>query len=170
MKIFFGAFSCLVLSTFLSIFAEAKEWRGIAPFKSTRSDVTRILGKTQADSIRARYKLQEGEVTIYFSNQKIIPINCVKKLPDDTVLFIRFEPKGNLLLSDLKVDLNKFKTFYPAKPNRVYDGYLNAKEGLVIRAYKNEVKVIVYFAKSKKQKQCPEFYPNPEDFVRTIVN
>jgi hypothetical protein len=101
-KIFF-AFSLLIL---FSAFVQAKEWHGITPMKSTRADVTRILGKSpDANNIRANYYLDEGHIYIVFSNQEKYSHDCVKKMSIDTVLLIEFTPKQKTSLSDWNFDL-----------------------------------------------------------------
>src|SRR5688500_18951683 len=109
----------LLLSALLFLFpilTEAKEWRGIVPMKSTREDVKRILGRSRdANHIRANYDLEEGHVYIVFSNDDAY-YDCVKKLPKDIVLLIQFSPKVDLTLSDLKLDLSKFRKFDPSTP------------------------------------------------------
>jgi len=170
MKIMLKTFLCLCLFSLFSVIAEAKEWRGIIPMQSTRADVTRILGKSpDANHIRANYYLDEGHIYIVFANDDAY-YDCVKKLPVDTVLLIQFTPKRGLSLTDLKLDLNKFKKFDPSEPKDIgFEGYLNEEEGLIIVTYKGEVNQIDYIATPKDRKLCPEYYNNPEKFVRIVV-
>lgn len=179
MKMTLKIFLCLCLFGFLSALIEAKEWRGIIPLKSTRSDVTRILGKSpDGNHFRANYDLDEGHIYIVFATDNNDYYDCVKKLPVGTVLLIQFRPKRGLSLSDLKFDVSKFKKFNVLSLEDIssksklndedvnFAGYLNDDEGIVIRTIESEVDEVNYIAASKDQKLCPEYYKNPKTFVQ----
>ena len=157
-----------VLLFILPAISEAKEWRGIVPMKSTREDVKRILGRSRnANHIRANYDLDEGHVYIVFSNGEDYNYDCVKKLPKDIVLLIEFRPKADLTLPDLKLDLTKFRKFDPSiPPNLGREAYVSEEEGLIVSTYKGKVYQISYLASKEDQKLCPEYYEEPESFVR----
>lgn len=178
MKIMFKTFLLLCLLGFSYVAVEAKDWRGIVPLKSTRSDVTRILDESpDANNIRANYDLDEGHIYIVFASEDAY-YDCVKKLPVNTVLLIQFRPKRGLSLSDLKFDVSKFKKFdvfgledinsEDNLDNKDLDfaGYINDEEGVVIRASRNEVDEVNYIAASKDRKLCPAYYENPKSFVQ----
>jgi hypothetical protein len=160
-----------VLLFILPAIIEAKEWRGIVPMKSTREDVKRILGRSRdANHIRANYDLDEGQVYIVFSNGEDYSYDCVKKLPKDVVLLIQFQPKTDLPLSDMKLDLSKFREFDPTTPpNLGHKAYINEEEGLIVSTHKGKVYEINYLATKEDQKPCPEYYQSPEDFVRVVI-
>jgi hypothetical protein len=170
MKITLKTFLCLCLLGLFSALVEAKEWRGITPLKSTRSDVTRILGKSpDANHIRANYELEEGHIYIVFAN-KDTKLDCVKKLPVDTVLLIEFRPKPGMSLSNLKLDLSKYKMFNPSRPQEIgFKGYLNEDEGVIVVTFEGEVNQIDYIAALENRKMCSEYYNNPEKFVRIVA-
>ncbi len=67
----------LWLLTMLSNNIEAKEWRGIVPLQSTRSDVVRILGRTSdSNHFRANYTFERACkidcVTAFFINKELV--------------------------------------------------------------------------------------------------
>jgi hypothetical protein len=159
-----------VLLFILPGISEAKEWRGIVPMKSTREDVTRILGKSKdANHIRANYDMEEGHIYIVFSSDDAY-YDCVKKLPKDIVLLIQFTPKSDLSLSDLKLDFSKFRKFDPSFPKNVgYEAYVDEVEVLIVTTYNGKIDQINYTATKEDQKICPEYYDHPEETVRIVI-
>ena len=90
--------------------AVGKEWRGIVPLHSTRSDVERLFGLSPYGG-GLSYEF-EGE-TVYFQYQ-YPDYECGKtwgrwNVPLNTVLEITVYPKRRTLLADLNLDTSKFK-------------------------------------------------------------
>jgi len=165
----------------LNLIAHAEGWRGIIPSHSTRADVERLLGQPPPspgnytlNRGRSIYFTDEGKVYIIYANDFFgsESINdCLKKLPEDTVLFISVEPKREVELGSLNFDLGKFKTFDPSSPKGIgYKGYLDREAGLLVRAYKDRVDEVCYIAAAKDYHLCPKYYEDPESFVRLIVD
>jgi hypothetical protein len=165
----------------LNLIAHAEGWRGIIPFHSTRADVERLLGQPPPspgnytlNRGRSIYFTDEGKVYIIYANDFFgsESINeCLKKLPKDTVLFMSVEPKRDVELGSLNLDLRKFKTFDPSSPKGIgYKGYLDREAGLLVRAYKGRVDEVCYIAAAKDSHLCPKYYEDPESFVRLIVD
>jgi len=113
---------------------DAKEWHGIVPFKSTRSDVARILGPqdngsyaTPNERIYIRYS--EGPCSGLY--QSLRKPRCECMLPKDTVISISVVPTNSPKFSSLKIDKSQFI--------RELDGgsgqynYTNANEGVRYR-------------------------------------
>ena len=103
----------LIIIIGLGISCRAKEWRGIVPLHSTRSDVEKLIGapKEDLDGILVLYRLPDVMVDIqYAANPK-----CQEDWPYDswnvpkgTVTFIRVAPRKHTHLTDLNLDLAKF--------------------------------------------------------------
>jgi hypothetical protein len=85
-----------------------------------------------------------------------------------TVLMIRVTPKDQMLVSNLNLDEKAFTKFDPSQtPGLGHEGFIDEKEGLVIRAVKGKVEELVYFANASDQPRCLSFYQNPKTFVQT---
>ena len=141
----------------------AKDWRGILPLHSTREDVERLLGPPQNPGWI--YVLEDGEVRIVFPAGSARPM-CPAKIVDGTVLMIEVTPKPGLLVRDL--DLQRgFRKFNPTQWKETeYEGFINEEDGLVIRANKGTVDLMVYFASSTDMPRCPDYYGyDHESFV-----
>jgi len=116
-------FSILIVF-FLAVGSQAKDWRGVIPLHSTRSDVERLLGKP--NSRYQRYVIGNEEAEIRYSGDR-----CVNgwDVPRDTVIDIAITFKNRVKLSDLKIDLVKYETFNdPQVTSHSY--YSNGDEGL----------------------------------------
>lgn len=164
------AFISLCLLSVFSDIAEAKEWNGIIPLRSTVSDVTRVLGRTNdINRYRAKYSLEKEDVFIVFAAEANYFPDCVSELPIGTVLSIQVTPKCDLSLSDLNVDLSEFEKLAPANFAEGYEGYVDEKEGLIIRTFKGNIDQIVYIADSSDRDLCPELYNDPGRSVRIVV-
>ena len=163
---------CLLFILLYCDSVDAKEWREIVPMKSTRWDVTRILGVSpDANNIRARYYLADEEVYIVFSNNEKYSVACVKEMPDDIVLLIQITSKKDIPVNRLKLDPKKYRKFDPSEPKGVgYEGYISETDGLAIRAFKGVVKQFSYFAAKDDQQLCREYYSDPEWFVRILTH
>src|SRR5688572_11387406 len=94
----------IVLLFSMVVVAEAKDWRGIVPLRSTRVDVERALGKPNAPY--GRYKIENEEAVIVYSGER-----CANgwNVPRDTVLSIDVSPIGNKRLSEFNLDLSKYR-------------------------------------------------------------
>ena len=148
-----------------------KEWRGITPLQSTRTDVIHLLGEPhESNKIRAKYFLEKEEVYIVFASDQPFFPDCTRQLPEDTVLLVQITPRTEIRLTDLQLDEKKFEKFDPSDPpNLGYEAYLNEDEGIVIRAVKGKVDRVCYIAAAKDRHLCPKYYENPKMFVEIIV-
>ncbi|MEK6281604.1 MAG: hypothetical protein AABN95_14715 [Acidobacteriota bacterium] len=112
----------------------AKEWRGIVPLKSTRTDVERRFGKPDkwgdyhVDQDRVSFRYSEGGpcTDLYRALGKD---NCYCSLEDGTVISISVEPTVKRKFSDLKLDMTKFKKV-PISPFPYNFAYYNPTEGI----------------------------------------
>ena len=155
--------------------ALAKDWRGILPMHSTREDVEALLGppppppEDRAYTLhkgRSIYFLEEGEVYINFADEEFLKNNNCQAVALGTVLTIAVTPKDEMLVSDLKLDEKAFRKFNPSRtPDLEYEGFIDEREGLVIRAFKGKVDRMVYLASALDRGRCPGLYEGPEQFV-----
>ena len=113
--------------------AQTGGWRGIVPLRSTRADVERLIGKPnfQYDL----YDFKDERASILYSRE---PCTGGRQgsynVPRDTVISIDVAPKQRLLLSELKIDLGKYKKSRdPAI--EVHSFYRNNDEGVTIGTF-----------------------------------
>jgi hypothetical protein len=164
----------LVLVSISSV--AAKDWRGILPLHSTREHVEALLGPPPPPPEnriytlhkgRSIYYLDEGEVYIVFADEEFLVSNNCPSVVAGTVLSIRITPKSDLLLSSLKLDEKAFRKFDPSdRPGEGYEGFIDDKEGFVIRAFKGKVEEIVYLPFAPDRERCTSLYENAEVFVQ----
>lgn len=151
----------------------AKDFRGILPMHSTREDVIAILGPpTLRDPLQKHllnYTLDEGEVYILVADEDAVQRNNCKALAAGTVLSIQLTPKDRLLVSSLNLDEKIFRKFDPSRPQGIgFEGFIDDKEGLVIRAYEGKVQQMIYFASAADRARCPGYLENPETLVEIM--
>lgn len=182
MRTILTIFFCICLLLGVVTISKAKGWRDIVPLHSTREDVVKLLGEPPAPPAdgtrfytlnkgRSIYYIDGGEIYIVFSGGVREYHECAKQLPEDTVLLIKFSPKHKFSLADLQVDENRLKKFDPSSPPNIgFEGYLEDKEGLVIRAFKGAVDEVNYIAAFEDRHLCPTYYQEPEKFIRILVH
>jgi hypothetical protein len=148
----------------------AKEWRGIAPLRSTRADVVRLLNQCSEQKEACAFSLAQEEVYILFSgglrdNEE----ECARRLPPETVMFIQVWPRPQPRLNDLHLDKKTLNTFgASALLDQSNKGFL-AKEGLVIDTYRGRVLQLVYIADPSDVRLCPVIFEEPELFIQTLT-
>ena len=140
----------------------AKSWRQITPLRSSADDVTKIFESCKETETRCQFTLEDQEVMIVFSGNKIGDLEC-ELVPKGTVLavIIKFSrPRG---LREFPLKNKKFKVFDPSNPPHMgYKTYYYAKEGFLINTYKGQVIGLVYVAAQKDIHLCPEYYRDPK--------
>lgn len=146
----------------------AKEWRGIAPLRSTRADVVRLL-KQCSDQIEAcAFSLAQEEVYILFSgglSEK--EEECARRLPPETVVFIQVWPKSKPRLNDLHLDKKNLKAIEASRLNWHHKAFL-AKEGLVIDTSRGKMIQLVYIANPSDAPLCPGYFEEPGLFIQSF--
>ena len=157
----------------------AKDWRGILPLHSTRADVEALLGPPppppegraayELNKSRSIYYLEEGEVFIVFATEDLLKMNDCQAVAEGTVLMIQVTPK-DMQVSSLQLDEKTFKKFNASKTAGLeLEGFVDEKEGLVIRAEKGKVQEIVYLASAVDRGRCSGYYAEPEKFVQLEI-
>lgn len=121
-------------------------WRGIVPLHSTRPDVERLIGPPMRPG-GITYDLQTERVNVGYSHG-----GCEKgeewNVPSGTVTMITVYPQTKVMLSDLKIDLNRFQKFLD--PHVGDSIFANEAEGMSLRTASNgEVISIQYFPQTK---------------------
>lgn len=169
--------SLIPLLFFISIvFApdvSGKEWRGIVPLHSTRADVVRLFGGCSDSDGACRVNVGNEEAYFVFSNQKVVREynECTKNLPPNTVLLIEVVLTNPPKLNTLRINKSNFRTFDPSLPPNIgYKGYIDEKEGLIIKTYKGKVLQLDYIAAKKDVALCPDYYENPESFIQLLID
>src|SRR3712207_3984167 len=100
-------FLSIVFSSLLALLSPppAGEWRGIAPLRSTRADVERVLGRPETES-GSVYATERERVSVTYSRR---PCDYGWRLPPDTVISFFVHPKQPPKLADLKLDEKKYE-------------------------------------------------------------
>lgn len=125
----------LSLLLFLSGAANAKDWRGIVPLHSTIEDVEKLLGKPPFNS-RYVYETEEGRVIFFYQSNPNVTCGKGYNTPFGTILFIEIESKKKPLLTDLNLDMSKFKRYFTCIGAIGYD---NREEGFEMHIYDGAV-------------------------------
>jgi hypothetical protein len=158
------------------------EWRGILPFHSTRADVERLLGPPPpppADGTRiytlserrSIYFLEHEEVMIVFVTDVMIERSGCSSLNVDTVASVQVSPNDRPLLSDLRIDEDKFKTFDPSTPpNLGFKAYVDTEDGVYICTQDGRVNEFVYYGNARARQACPALDGDPTQFCNILVD
>jgi hypothetical protein len=126
-------FAILALGLFQqSVFA--KEWHGIVPLKSTRTEIERLLGKPNE---LGRYELNGEAASMIYSSgpctrlyRPLENANCKCLVAKDTVLSIYVEPLQSLKFSSLGIAKSRFtRTAIVTDPDLF--SYSDPTEGIV---------------------------------------
>jgi hypothetical protein len=84
-------------------------WRGITPLRSTCEDVKKILQVETCSIPRANYTIPDYRVTITFANDECGNASRAWRVPKGTVLSLVISPEHNMTVSQLGLDLSKFR-------------------------------------------------------------
>jgi len=140
----------LVFSPFALV--EGKEWRGIMPLHSTRTDVERLLGPSKSKSPLSIYQTADEAVSVLYASGPPCGSDAGSewKIPKDTVVSITVSPKNRVYLAELKIDLAKYEHFNDThRPN--ITTYLSRENGERIQVFQGEVMSITYFAQTSDE-------------------
>lgn len=118
---------------FLFETVQEKGWKDIVPLQSTRKDVERLFGSPQASKgVASTFQLKDGRLRVFYSNGFCRRPNTNDwNVPPDTVVTLTFEPRGELKLAELKLDMPKYeRAVDPHVQSAVH--YYNRKAGIRI--------------------------------------
>jgi hypothetical protein len=140
----------ILLAFCLPTIAQAKAWRGIVPFKSTRADVERLLG---LPGKHGRYQFDMERASIeYASAGPCHPVNgCLCFVSENTVTSIYVELEVEMRFSTLKIDKKKYKK-YISPQNPALASYSNDEEGIIYTVEDDDVTTIEYLTTAKTAK------------------
>ena len=97
MKILIEASVAILLVAVASESSYAKEWRGLVPLRSTRTDVVRLMNQCSDQKEACRFTLEKENVYILFSGGLSTKYGeCATRLPPETVMFIEVAHRVNL--------------------------------------------------------------------------
>lgn len=160
----------LIVIPFLVAGAVAKEWRGIKPLHSTRTDVMRILGSpTEQNDLRSIYRSPTQEVYVVFSSKEVCGSGSTN-IPAGTVLLVQVTPKTKRLNLDTELDMKTVREFNPSSQDPDWKGLIDEENGLIVRKFKNMVDKVFYIPPAKDWSRCASYYANPEHFARIFVD
>lgn len=148
----------------------AREWRGIAPLRSTRADVVRLMNQCADHKEACRFTLGTDNVYILFSDG--VPARhrqCGNALPPETVMFIEIAPRAKLKLADLHLDKRRLHHFNASDPpDPEFKGY-STDDGLMVSLFKGKVFQILYLPSELTAPPCFGYYSNPESFAKFVL-
>jgi hypothetical protein len=155
----------VVLSLLVSGSTIAKDWRGITPLHSTRTDVERLLGTAWHNFISGSvYKVDQGTVQIVYTGQGDPAELCGRKVPLNTVLSIFVDPKEKVPLTDLDFSLNHFASFKLWLGEQDYRAYYDGLSGFVLHSVDARVHDLSYLANAADRPRCANYYRNAKHF------
>jgi hypothetical protein len=181
MKRQFRLLGCVLLLASISSLANAKDWRGLTPFHSTRTDVEKILGEPSPppsdgthvytlNKNRSIYRVDEGQIYIIYKRENWYPEACWKLTPIDTVVFIQVTFKKPIPLKDFGMSLGQTKQFDPSfPPNIGYSAYIDESSGLMVRTFRGNVEEAYYFASAADKPACADYYDNLRLSARIMI-
>jgi hypothetical protein len=144
-----------VLITFFSAQSVfAKEWRGIMPLRSVRSDVERLLGPPTQSSPHGSYYSLPDELAVVHFQSSFCKDACGFgwNVPIDTVISIGVIPKGN----PRKEKFGTSADFKVEKTGAGFVYYTNEHDGLTLEKYNETITLIIYSPTAKEAAlQCP---------------
>lgn len=173
MKFALHAFYAVSLVLFLSTNSQARDWKGIVPLKSTRSDVERLLGvqKRSSDAV-AYYKLAKEIVVFHFQvdvcDSPGGKFGLGWNVAPGTVVNIGVIPRGK----------HRKEEYLPASDAKVHDMgagivyYSDQSAGLTVETYENLVTLVEYYPEASKENlRCPrveaccvDFFPKIDEY------
>jgi hypothetical protein len=150
-------FLCLLSVTFVPVSGQ-KGWRGLMPLHSTRDDVRKLLGSPDdPGQLQDKYYFDDEMVEFMYSDGF-----CEKDRPggwnvaEGTIINIFVTPEKKLKLSDLKIELSKFRKSEDPHLEGIFY-YVNDEDGIVITEQSRKISMIRYVPMAKdKHLACPD--------------
>ena len=121
----------------------AQEWRKIVPLNTSRTNVEAMLGPA-SENFEVVYPLKDGNLSIEYSTG---PCKTGQKggwnVPKDVVISLFFSPRHPKKLSELKLDLMKFRKVVGVHvPSVTY--YINDEDGITYAIQQGKVDFVEY--------------------------
>lgn len=153
---------CVCFISFSGGASHAQEWHGLRPLHSTCEDVKRVLGVTTCEPLNGFYEFEGENVRITFSKHSCeLAFQKAWNVPPETILSIERLMKKRLSLSDLNVDLSKYKKeLIRSDFNTVV--YANEDEGISLWINEEIVSSINYAPTTKDEYLLCSNQPEPK--------
>ena len=143
MKIMCRLLMAPALLVLVHSFANAQDWRKIAPLISTRSDVEALLGRAEG-AFSAVYQLKDGSLFIEYSSGLCRPERRGGwNVPENVVVTVSFSPKHKKRIGSFRLDLKKFRKVIDQHVGGVIY-YINDDEGITYEVQSGKVDAIEY--------------------------
>ena len=147
----------LTLNLALNTVGRAKQgpkWKQISVISYTRSDVERLMGKSNDNGYLVYYPLEEGSLHIEYSAGPCNPNQDGWDVPKWTVIEVTYTPfKAPPKFSELNPDFSKFKKELAGPCTPGIFSYINEEEGIRYTVEPDgTVMDIVYFPSSRYSK------------------
>ena len=155
MRISFSILCFISILTAMAISCPAKEWRGIVPLHSTRSDVERALGPSDGEC-KCHYDTGAEFVGVEYAKAPCKGYPPGWNVAADTVLSIKVRLKSEQLFSDFKLDLSKYVI---SQDDTLTMYYASRDEGIIYSvSHDGRVNYVTYIPTTADQKfRCPGF-------------
>lgn len=129
----------------------AKEWKGITPYHTTKSEVEKIMKDYQAEVINDCWTMYDNEEEKVHIEYTCYPCSKGKigttNLPKDTVSTIQIYYKKMLTLTQLGIKVEKFSRYTA----RHIGGYILEDDKAGYELHVNEEKVYVSFYRAPRK-------------------
>jgi hypothetical protein len=154
--------TCICAIIVMAGLAKAGEWQGIVPLHSTRVDVERLLGNpVRTNGLVSTYKTKNERVQVFYSDGVCKEGSSARyNVLSGTVLSFIVYPNAKLLVSDLKLDMTKYKREVDIHGEHIIY-YFNREEGIILEGRVlpeggEDVQSITYEPAAKdKHLRCP---------------
>ena len=137
--------------------ANGKQWKGIVPLHSTRTDVEKLLGPSNLED--SGYDVGGERVSISYSSQGCqegLPAGW--KVPANTVVSISVSSKNETKLADVLVSGKNYDQIYRVHTPQMVD-YVDVQEGVRYTTIDGSVQTTTYFGSEADDKKlrCGEY-------------
>ena len=147
---------CVFAIVVLNSTVIAKEWRGIVPLKSTRSDVERKFGTPKKESSSNIYYNLAREIVVFdFQSEPCDRCGYGWNVPIGTVVGVAIIPKGTHHKDEYQLDEDSTVRDSAGGAGFVY--YSDDTHGLSVETLNDLVTLVEYYPGASEQKQmCPK--------------
>ena len=139
-------FSLVSIPLLLAHVSGAADWRGLAPLRSTRADVERLLGQPERGS-KGVYLTQSERITVTYAAGAC---DYDWRVPPGTVISISVSPKNPPPFAGLRLDERRYEKRRDVHIETLYY-YVNAEEGInyTVDTGKGVVTGVEYYPSAK---------------------
>lgn len=140
---------------------EGRVWCSIQPLVTTRAEVDALLGPpTSGTGYILSYDTKDDHITMWFGGAKPNKSDpCKWKVGENTVFGYVVAPKHKLLVSEVNIDLNKFKKEKDPESDRAFYYYDDVNGTTISTRIRDGEEVLESIHRDPKlierQKHCP---------------